>query len=129
MFKRLFYPEFIILFALCLIFYTFMHFYSATALEGVNNIEIFRKIILLRTIFSFIFAVLLGFIGVKITGHIWPAALVHAITVGIMLSMDLSLAEISQDWMLVLIIVSIVASITALGGGLTLAYYWLRTRR
>ncbi len=129
MLKRFYYPEYIILFILCLIFYAFMHFYSTNAFEGVQTIEIVRRIILLRTVFSFIFALLLGYIGVKMTGHIWPATLVHAVVVTGMLSIDLSLAEITQDWMLVFIIVGIVASVTALGGGLTLAYYWFRTRR
>ncbi len=129
MFKKFHYSEFIILFLLCLIFYSVLHFYASNAMEGTKTIIVLRRVMLLRTIFSFVFAALLGFIGVKITGHVWPAAIVHALVVAGMLSMDLSMAEITKDWMLVLMIVAIVASITALGGGLTLAYYWFRTRR
>ncbi len=129
MFKRLYNPEFIILFILCFIFYGALHFYASNAMDGVKTIEVVRRVMLLRTIFSFVFAALLGFIGVKMTGQVWPATLVHAFVVAIMLSLDLSITEMMQDWMLVLIIVGIVASITALGGGLTLAYYWFRMRR
>ncbi len=129
MFKRIYYSEYIILFFLCFIFYTAMHYYSTSALEGVKTIHIVRNVMLLRTIFCVAFAIFLGFIGVKMTGHTWPAALVHGVAVMSMLAMDFSLKELLADWMLVLIIVSVTSSITALAGGLTLGYYWLRSRR
>ncbi len=127
--NRINYAEFIILFVLCLIFYSALNYYADVALEGTKTIILVRRVLLLRLIFSVTFALLLGFIGVKISGHVWPATLVHAVVVTGMLLFDLSLNELRADWMLIVLIVGTVASITALGGGLTLAYYWLRTRR
>ncbi len=129
MLRRFNYPEFIILFLLCLVFYTAMHYYSSSVLDGVKSIELVRKVMFLRLIFSVSFAILLGVIGVKLSGHIWPAALVHGAVVAGMLIMDFSLKELMADWILVLMLVGTVASISALSGALMLGYYWLRSKR
>ncbi len=129
MFRSINYFEFIILFLLCIIFYAAMDYYSNNALELAKTLPVLRKVMLLRIIFSVAFATLLGFIGVKITGHTWPAALVHAVVVASMLLMDFSIQELLADWMLALLLIGGTASITALAGGLTLSYYWLRNRR
>ncbi len=106
-----------------------MHYYSNSALEGVVSIHIVRNVVLLRMIFNISFAILLGVIGFKIAGRVWPAAFVHGIVVIAMLIIDTSIKEILNDWMLAVLIAGTTASITALAGGLTLAYYWFRMKK
>ncbi len=129
MFNRFYRPEYIVLFALCTIFYVAMDYYSSSVLDGAKNMMVIRDVMRLRIIFSVGFAILLGFMGFKITGHVWPAALVHGLVVACMLVIDLSLNELLADWMLALWLIAIPASITALSGGLALGYYWIRSKR
>ncbi len=116
------------LFLLGIVFYVAMHYFSQGALDKAQTEQALFQIMFLRAAFSILFAMLLGFMGVKMTGHVWPAILVHCILVLGILTIDMSIAELVQDWEITLLIVATVGSITGIAGGLTLGIMWFRQR-
>ncbi len=125
-------PTFI-LFGLSIIFYGALHYYASHALEQVEqtqkmSIVLFDRILALRMFLSGLFALLIGYIGVKLTGHVWPAMLVHTITVAGLLLIDLPFKTIVQHYDITFLILSAVAAITGIAGGITLGIFWLRMR-
>ncbi len=125
-------PTFI-LFGLSVIFYGALHYYASHALEQAEqtqkmNVVLFDRILALRMFLSGLFALLIGYIGVKLTGHVWPAMLVHTITVAGLLLIDLPFKIIIQHYDITFLILSAVAAATGISGGITLGIFWLRTR-
>ncbi len=119
-----------ILSMLCIIFYSAMHYYALSALEDVPQVSmaLVNELVNLRMLSSACFCVLLGYIGVKLSGHVWPAMLVHTLTVIVLLSIDFSFQEIMKDWQITLFIVASVASLTGLASTFTLFIFWIKRR-
>ncbi len=117
-----------LLLALSAIFYTAMHFYANSALDGQVTAVLIERVFALRMLFSAIFCFLLGYMGVKLTGHVWPAMVAHAVAVTALLLVDLSLEQIMQEWEISLLIIASVASLTGVAGGLSLGLLWLRMK-
>ncbi len=118
----------VILGVLCAIFYSALYYYGSSVLDGTTNIALIERVMALRMTFSGAFCVLLGYIGVKLTGHVWPAMVVHTLAVSGLLLMDVSFASMVQNWDITLLILSGVAALTGVAGGLSLALLWLRMK-
>ncbi len=119
-----------ILSMLCIIFYSAMHYYSVSALEDAPqvNIALVNELVNIRMFSSACFCVLLGYLGVKLSGHVWPAMLVHTLAVTVLLIIDLSLQEILKEWQITLLILASVASLTGLTSAFTLFIFWMKIR-
>ncbi len=117
-----------ILLALSGIFYTVMHFYAASALEGNPSSALVEKILSLRMLFSGVFCIMLGYLGVKLSGHVWPAVVVHTGVVAALLLFDIPLEQVVQHWDITLLVLASVASLTGVAGGFTLVLFWLRMK-
>ncbi len=127
LFMRMLSPM-VILLVLCAIFYVMLHYYAISTLEGVTSVAVMEKVMALRMIFSGAFCMLLGYMGVKLTGHVWPAMLVHTSVVLGLLLVDIPVMQMVQNWQLTLLILASVASLTGVAGGLTLGIFWLRMK-
>ncbi len=119
-----------ILLVLSGVFYTVMHFYATGAMsdEATLTPALMERVLALRMVFSGAFCMLLGYMGVKLTGHVWPAMLVHTLAVAVLLLVDLPLEQVLQDWDISLLILASVASLTGVAGGLSLGILWLRMK-
>ncbi len=119
-----------ILCMLSAIFYTILHFYAVNALQDAPQVTValVDKIASLRMLFSGLFCVFLGYIGVRLSGHIWPAMLVHTVVVFVLLALDLSLSQMWQHWQITLLILAAVAAITGLASTLTLGLFWFKMK-
>ncbi len=119
-----------VLFVLSAIFYTVMHFYAANILQDSAQVTaaMVEHVLSLRMLFSGVFCVLLGYMGVKLTGHVWPAMVVHTCAVAVMLCIDLPLEQVLGHWDISLLILITVASLTGVAGGLALGLMWLRMK-
>ncbi len=117
-----------ILLALSGIFYTVMHFYASGVLAGTSSVPLLEKVLALRMIFSGVFCVMLGYLGVKLTGHVWPAMVVHTGVVAALLLLDIPLEQVVQHWDISVLVLASVASLTGVAGGLTLGLFWLRMK-
>ncbi len=125
-------PTFI-LFILSIIFYSALQYYASTALSeaeqaGKVSVALHDRLLALRMMLSGIFCLLMGYMGVKLTGHIWPAVLVHSLVVAGLLVIDLPLTIIISNYDITLLILGAVAGITGLAGALTLGILWLSSR-
>ncbi len=118
----------IVLVALCLIFYTAMHFYAKSALEGVHTEDAVYHILQLRVIFSLFFSLLLGFLGVKMSGHVWPAMLAHTLVVALMLLIDIPWQQLTTHWDITFLILALIAGVTGAASALTYGIFWLLHR-
>ncbi len=118
----------LILAALCGIFYTVLYFYTQSALEDAQTKGAVQYILQLRATFSFFFSLLLGFVGVKLSGHILPAMLVHTVIVATMLLIDVSWQQLVAEWELSLLILATIAGITGVASAVTLCIFWLMHR-
>ncbi len=118
----------VILTVICAIFYTILQYYAASVLGETNNIALIERVMALRMLFSGLFCVLLGFMGVKLTGHVWPAVLVHTAAVLVLLLLDIPWNTIVQDWEITALILAAVAALTGVAGGITLTVVWLRIK-
>ncbi len=119
-----------ILLALSAIFYTVMHFYASSALEESASLSagLVEHVLALRMLMSGVFCMLLGYMGVKLTGHVWPAMVAHTLVVAVLLVVDLPLEQVLHDWDISLLILAAVASLTGVAGGLSLGILWLRMK-
>ncbi len=121
----------VILFVICAIFYTALHFYASSAMDQANltqkmSVALLDKILALRMLLCGIFCLLIGYMGVKLTGHILPATIAHTCTVAALLLVDLSFNTTITHYDITLLILGCVAAVTALAGAATLAFFWLR---
>ncbi len=119
-----------ILTMLSCIFYAALHYYATSALENAPQVTVafLDKIVTLRMFFSGLFCLLLGYLGVKLSGHIWPAMLVHTLVVFGLLVWDLPLAQMWQHWEITLLILAAVAALTGIASALTLGLFWLKMK-
>ncbi len=123
-----------ILFIMSAIFYTAIHFYTNYAIQnaGTQTPEVLasflERLLALRMILSGCFCILIGFISVKLSGHVWPGVLIHTLVVLIIMLLDLPLEQMLTHWDITLLILATVTSITGVSGGLTLAFFWLRMK-
>ncbi len=128
MFSLVRFAPIIVLGALCLVFYTAMHFYAQSAMEAAQGEEAVYHVLQLRVIFSLLFSVLLGFLGVKMSGHVWPAMLAHTLVVALMLLLDIPWEQLTAHWDITLLILGLIAGVTGVASGITLGIFWLLHR-
>ncbi len=120
----------LLLVLLCVIFYAALQYYTHNTLNSVGQVSValLDKLLALRMFLSGLFCLLLGYMGVKLSGQVWPAVLIHCLVVIAILCIDLSPAQIIAHWDITLLILSAVAALTGVAGGLTLGLFWLRMR-
>ncbi len=118
----------VILLVVSAIFYTAMQYYAGHALEGKPTMALIERVMALRMFFSGIFCMLLGYMGVKLTGHVWPAMVAHSVVVIGLLLIDIPLEQMVQNWEITLLIVAGVAALTGVAGGISLGIFWLRMK-
>ncbi len=118
----------VILTVICVIFYTVLQYYATSVLGETSNAALIERVMALRMLFSGLFCLLLGFMGVKLTGHVWPAVLVHTAAVLLLLLLDIPWNTMVQEWEITALILAAVAALTGVAGGITLALVWLRIK-
>ncbi len=123
------FSDLFVLFLLCAVFYTFVHFSAAAAIDKATNIQMLEQITLLRLGASAVFALFLGFVGVKISGRLWPPIFVHSAVVSAMLALDVPFEQLMHNWQITFFIVGLMASLTGVSGGAYLFFLWYKLRR
>lgn len=124
-FRPLQFPALFLLGIMCLIFYAALDYYAGGALNTIHSPSGFERIMVLRAGFSVLFSVLLGVVGAKITGKIWPATMVHLVAVSFMLCMDMGIEQMLADWDISLILLGGMGTITALASAGSLFSRWV----
>lgn len=112
---------------LCALFYAAMNYYAGNVLDNIGDLQTlsavgqqmglaaYQRVMAVRALFSVLFCVLLGVLGWRVTGRLWPAALVHTAGVLIMLWEAIPQDMLLENWWLALCIAAVVGLIT-LGG-------------
>ena len=71
-----------------------------------------QRLLVLRAGFTLLFCLLLGIFGLRVTGRVWAAALVHGAGVAFMLAQDVPAALLLAHWPVAVGIVLLVALLT-----------------
>ena len=112
---------------LCALFYAALNYYSGNALSSIDDIQLLpvdgprmsaaalQRLLALRAAFTVLFCLLLGFMGHRVTGKLWPAPLVHAVAAGIMLWQEVPQAILLDNIPLALGLMAVVGVLTLAG--------------
>lgn len=112
---------------LCALFYAAMNYYAGNALDSIDGLQtlsasgqqlglaVYQRVLAVRALFSVLFCVLLGVLGWRVTGKLWPAAAVHAVAVIVMLWQAIPQEELLENWWLALGIAAMVGLFTLAG--------------
>lgn len=98
---------------LCLCFYSVLYLCTGGAAQTLAS----PTRVLLSAGFCLLFCLLLGGLGLRVTGRYWPAPVLHTAVAALLLGRDVPLAALQQDWDIALMLLATVYATTLLGAG------------